>query len=168
VGNSYQLMTVGYLTAETFVKQNSKLSLGFPQRNWSRAMSDTTDTMPDVIWVEGVEEWQNRAGTWSADPHPSNMLPDNEYVKRSLMDDLQAQLKRRCACEFVDGKCVEPCKYHSELQKRLDETIKAFKELQAQLDEANAAITKAVRDLYARDTVNAYERLNRAAQEVKG
>ena len=83
-------------------------------------MSDTTDTMPDVL-IPAIRQYQHN-------------IPDGEFV--SGFDR--------------------------------DETIKAFKELQAQLDEANAAITKAVRDLYARDTVNAYERLNRAAQEVKG
>ncbi len=29
--------------------------------------------------------------------------------------ELEAQVKGRCACQFEDGACVEPCKYHAQL-----------------------------------------------------
>ena len=103
-------------------------------------MSDTTDTMPDVIWVEKYRRVMRET------PPPMYLSEYEEYVKRSLMDDLQAQLKRRCACEFVDGKCVEPCKYHSELQKRLDEKDERIATLEAERSHPAHVLVQALLD----------------------
>jgi hypothetical protein len=34
----------------------------------------------------------------------------------SERDNLLVLIKRRCSCEFIDGICIEPCKYHGELE----------------------------------------------------
>ena len=54
-------------------------------------MSDTTDTMPDVIWAgmrNSYEPKMIKQFYWTA--VQNNLWGETEYVKRSLMDDLQA------------------------------------------------------------------------------
>jgi hypothetical protein len=52
----------------------------------------------------------------------NDIMDENHKLKRELN-------KRRCACEFEDGICVDLCKYHGGLEAERDNLREALEEI---------------------------------------
>ena len=60
-------------------------------------MTDTTETMPDVIWIMPITG-EDTIAFISSDAHDEEF--DTEYVKKSLMDDLVEAAQKHLDAEF--------------------------------------------------------------------